>query len=138
MQPARTISIQFHATYEAIRRLGEAITQLLEPEPGIDEGDSYGVQLAAHEICTNIVDHAYQGRPTGLIEARLTLTGPPRRLEIELRDQGAAFDPTAVQSPNLDEPQEGGYGLYLAHALVDQVTYQRQGNQNVWRLVKSL
>lgn len=132
------VRLEFPSTYEDVRALSEAIAVLLAEARDVDPGDSYNVQLAAHEVCTNQVDHAYGGRTDGLIRATLTLAQRPRRLVIELEDTGTPFDPASAVAPDLDEPQEGGYGLFLAHALMDEVTYQRKGDKNRWRLVKQL
>ena len=61
-----------------------------------------------------------------------------RRLTVELSDTGMPFDATAVAPVNLESPQEGGYGLFLAEALMDEVHYERKAGRNIWRLTKRL
>ncbi len=126
------------ATFSAVRAIDAAIVDLLA-EAGADEFTVYNVQLAAHEVCTNIVEHAYAGRDDGTIAARLRLThGRHPAIEIELRDQGQPFDPQSVSAPDLDQPHEGGYGLFLAKTLLDELHYQHDRRGNVWRLRKRL
>lgn len=126
------------ATFRDVRTIDAAIVDLLT-RANIDEATIYNVQLAAHEVCTNIVEHAYAGRDDGSIAVALKLIRAPRPvIEIELRDQGLAFNPDAIPAPNLDEPQEGGYGLFLARALLDVMDYHQDAHGNVWRLSKTL
>lgn len=53
------------------------------------------------------------------------------RLEARVTDQGGGFDPTAVPDPtspeNLKKPC--GRGLFLMRQLLDEVSYNAQGNQ---------
>ena len=132
----KVIRLEFAATHQAVRTLSEAIEALLAGT-GVAADESYNVQLAAHEVCTNQVDHAYQGQDGGSIHATLTLKKRPRCLVVQLEDEGQPFDPASAAAPNLDEPQEGGYGLFLAGALMDEVHYERRGETNCWRLVKN-
>lgn len=126
------------ATFQAVRTVDAAILNLLA-EVGTDEITAYNVQLAVHEVCTNIVEHAYAGREDGIIAVSLKLVQAPIRvIEIELRDQGRAFDPDQIPAPNLEEPQEGGYGLFLARALLDDIRYEQGAAENAWHLRKVL
>jgi anti-sigma regulatory factor (Ser/Thr protein kinase) len=142
---AGTVRVVVPATYADVRTIDAAVIDLLARAGGVDAETCSGVELAVHEIATNIVDHAYAGAPAdrpGRIVATAALTGMQtggrRRLVIELEDTGAPFDPAAVPPVNLDVPQEGGYGLFLAEALLDEVHYTRRASANVWRLVKTL
>jgi serine/threonine-protein kinase RsbW len=98
------------------------------------------MQLAAHEACTNIVGHAYDGAANGneRIIISLSLFPQPRRLEIELHDTGKPFNPEVVPAPSLDQAQVHGYGLFLMRNLMDKVTYKAQSGDNYWCLVKNL
>jgi serine/threonine-protein kinase RsbW len=138
MTETRVLELKLTSTHKAARDLGDAIAAILADSPGVDESLCYNIQLAAHEVCTNIVDHAYNGRHDGLIQVKLTLSHQPPQLTIEFRDRGHSFDPSATPEPDLDEPQEGGYGLFLARALMDDVLYQRLQDENRWHLVKNL
>jgi len=104
---------------------------------------SHNIQLAVHEVCMNIIEHAYANEPGGRIALTLTIEPPlgtqARRLIIELCDTGAhSFDPAAIAAPDLDVPQVGGYGLFLVQNLMDEVQYDPQPNDHRWRLVKYL
>jgi serine/threonine-protein kinase RsbW len=98
----------------------------------------YNVQLAVHEVCANIIEHAYGGQEGGRIVAALTITKAPCSIVIDLLDTGQAFTLERVQAPEPETLQEGGYGLFLVHTLLDEVAYIPATHQNCWRLVKRL
>ncbi|MCR4407576.1 MAG: ATP-binding protein [Anaerolineae bacterium] len=92
--------------------------------PGLSDHEKtvYSVQLAVQEAATNIVEHAYEGRPDGRVKFVLRAHGAC--LEIEISDQGKGFDFDAVPLPTWSEMQEGGYGVFLIKSLVDDVSYR--------------
>lgn len=89
---------------------------------GFDEEAIAEIALAVSEAVSNIVLHAYAGRTDGRIEA--TLTVDDMALTLRLRDYGRKFDPSAYQSPDLDTPAEGGYGIFLMRTVMDEVRYE--------------
>jgi serine/threonine-protein kinase RsbW len=136
---AERIWLDIPATAAYLHLLSESIAELVERVADVPEPTkiTYSLQLAAQEIGANIVRHAYGG-DGGRIIAHLTMEHGPRRLVIELRDCGAAFDPALVAVPNLDEALVHGYGLFLARALLDELHYEAGPSENRWRLVKHL
>ena len=89
------------------------------------------------EIFNNIAIHAYQRRGGGDIELTIWIDESRGQLTVEIRDQGRAFDIEAVARPDLDSLPEGGMGIHIARALLDQVDYE-PGPPNLWRLTKAL
>lgn len=103
------------------------------------EGTRGEFATAVAEIATNIIRHAYAGRPEGTYDLRFLLF--PGRIEARFHDWGGEFrepvqtrgepDPMSLEIP------EGGYGLLLARAMLDALEYDRSGGcENHWRLVK--
>jgi serine/threonine-protein kinase RsbW len=88
---------------------------------GFDEEAVNDIALAVSEAISNIVRHAYEGRADGRIET--TLTVDDTALTLRLRDYGHKFDPDAYQTPDLDTPTEGGYGIFLTRTVMDEVRY---------------
>ena len=140
MEQTAVIELGLPADYRFLNVLGVVIAAMLERIEGLIEPEilSYNMQLVAQEACANIVDHAYADQIDGRIQISLTLEQAPRRLIIELGDTGRSFDPADIPEPNLDEAQVGGYGLFLMHHLLDELTYHSQTDGNHWRLVKNL
>lgn len=129
--------LSINATYQDVRKIDQVLVDLLAGAGDIDETTIHSIELAVHEIATNIVDHAYSEDQAGAIEASLALSGgSQRRLTVELSDAGKPFDAAKVAPVNLESPQESGYGLFLAEALMDEVHYERQAGRNIWRLTK--
>jgi serine/threonine-protein kinase RsbW len=92
------------------------------------------LELALQEACVNSVRHALRDKPGELLS--LDIAFAPERIVISIEDRGAAFDREAASSPDLDQPQEHGYGLFLIEQLVDALAYERVGDTNRWSLTK--
>lgn len=88
-------------------------------EAGFDRRAVYEIGLAVAEALTNIVRHAYGGRTDRLIELELAIDDNALRLDIG--HSGTPYDPETYEPPDLDEPQAGGYGVFLIHSLLDEV-----------------
>jgi len=101
---------------------------------GFDPSVINDLKLVVTEAVTNIIRHAYQGESENLIF--LSLTTDDEKLEMTLRDFGRSFDPDIYQTPNLNEPGEGGYGLFLINSLMDKVRYKTEKQGNTWVFVK--
>ena len=142
MEQADTIKLDLPASHRYLNVLGECINAMLERVEGIADlvTFSYAVQLAVHEACTNIIDHAYEGREGARIQAELRLLGgkAPGQIVIEIRDTGTPFNPLTVPPPNLDEPHEHGYGMYLMHELMDEISFTTDSKGNICRMCKRL
>lgn len=111
----------------------------LDPTSGYDLRHPFDAEFvsAFAEIFNNIAIHAYQRRGGGEVELALSVDTAGAALTLEIRDHGAAFDIGAVASPDLDALPEGGMGIHIARALLDEVDYE-PGPPNLWRLVKRL
>lgn len=122
---------------EFLHLIGSAVDTLFEAVEDVADKAmlAYQVKLAAHETCTNIIEHAYAGR-SGDIHVKISLLAEPRRVVVELKDQGKNFELPNIQTPNLEEVQIRGYGLFLIHQLMDEVQYEPQMGSNHWRLTK--
>jgi len=139
MPPDDVIRLDLPATHKYLNLLGACVGEMLSRLDDVADIEStvYNLQLAVQECCANIVDHAYDGGD-GRIYVTLTLIDEPRRLVVELHDNGRAFEPELVPQPALGEPRVRGYGLFLMRQLLDEVDYLPQPGDNRWRLVKHL
>lgn len=135
-EPVSTDSIQLclPATLKYLNVLSGCIAAVLENEGDLPDRDGlqYMVQLAAHELCANIVQYAYAGQP-GQVTITLAVVAQPYRLEIGTRDAGeGVFNPAAVPDP--DPLAEQGRGLYLMRSLLDELYYQTHTGEG-WQCV---
>jgi serine/threonine-protein kinase RsbW len=111
-----------------------ALCQLRGQPPGVcDE-----LVSAFNEAFNNVVLHAYRGKADGRVEVMLQLDED--RVVIELADRGQGFDLMAVPPPPHPEERlsEGGYGLHIIRSLMSEVSYRRDGERNVLRMVREL
>ncbi|MGB9738488.1 MAG: ATP-binding protein [Chloroflexus aggregans] len=140
LQHSEVIRLDLPARYAYLRLLSETIAEMLRQIGVHNETLVYNVQLAAHEVCTNIVSHAYRHWRDGEGRIRITLTlhSQPPRLEIDLYDTGETFEPESVPQPDLNEAQIHGYGLFLIRHLMDRVSYTSRTDGNHWHLMKHL
>ena len=103
------------------------------------DGTRYNILLALQEMVTNVLRHGYQLDEQKPIEVVFELTDD--QLEVELRDQGPAFDPLAYEAdePDVDMgmPSEpGGYGIRIARMVMDELQYRHEDGWNCLRLTK--
>lgn len=118
------------ARYVGVMRevAGCILEQLHAPQDAV--GD---VQLAVTEACANAVRHA-----VGTAEYSVRLGVDDSSCEIEIIDVGPGFTPDedAGQLLEADEESESGRGLFLIRALVDDLEFTRDGENNKVRLTK--
>lgn len=131
MSKSISIDLNLPAEFKHLNTLSASIAALLERIGDLQEAETVinYVQLAAQEVCTNIVKYAYAGQG-GRIDITFTLTEHSRQLIIETWDSGLnTFHPPTVPDPQTD--QLGGRGLFLIRRLMDEVIYY-SGEGNAW------
>ena len=109
------LTIPARAEYIALCRLaltGIARTRALEEEVVAD------LKLALTEACSNSVRHAYEEGRDGVVEVSYRLAGD--RIEVEVRDDGAGFDPSVLEGAE-QELDEGGLGIAIIRAVTDEL-----------------
>ena len=93
------------------------------------------IQVALDEILSNIVKHGYREH-AGAIALAFSQDG--RDVTVEVVDTAAEFDPrdapAADTTSPLDARRAGGLGVRFAQALVDELAYDRRGEENHLRL----
>jgi serine/threonine-protein kinase RsbW len=116
------------------------VAELLACAPPLEEAEitQYNLWLAAHELCVNIIQHAYDGEP-GEFVVTFSLLDDPLHVEITSQDQGrTAFEYLDWSPPDLTDPPIHGLGIFLMRQLMDSVEYEHTATGSRWRLVKHL
>ncbi|HVS13396.1 MAG TPA: ATP-binding protein [Thermoanaerobaculia bacterium] len=94
--------------------------------------DRFVLNLVVDELATNLLEHS--AAPAGQRAIELRARVHAGRLELELEDDGAAFDPLTIPPPTADQPVRerpiGGLGIHLVRQTVDDIRYQRRGDRN--------
>ncbi|WP_421903665.1 ATP-binding protein [Maridesulfovibrio sp.] len=101
----------------------------------IDEKTGQDIDLAVSEAVSNAIRHSHS---LGESSIALRLISDGKKLIIEVEDSGPGFEFELIQTPDLDTPQEGGYGLFLIKQVMDSVSYERRQGNNVLSMEKQL
>ncbi len=139
----KTVDFLYPAHTDYLSEIAQDIASTCREMPSLpigSRGDDfiYLIELAISEICTNIVKHAYTGKP-GEINGRITLLN--NGVQLDFYDTGISFDPNAVPEPVSDPHNftEGGYGLHIVRQIMDVVSYTNSKEEgNHWHLIKFL
>jgi serine/threonine-protein kinase RsbW len=111
---------------EARRFVGEVLARAAVSPSVQDE-----LIVAVTEACSNVVSHAPGSGPY-----RLTVDVTDDRCLIQVRDNGPGFDPDTIGSVSLD--RNGGRGLLLIRALVDEVRFEQRRPGVTVTMIKKL
>jgi serine/threonine-protein kinase RsbW len=109
------------------RRLLDEVLRRLKVERWLPR-DIFGVHLAMEEALVNAITHGNRGDPRRRLRIRCRVS--PKRIRIEIADEGEGFDPRLVPDPTDPDRLEapGGRGLMLMRAFMNRVEYNERGN----------
>ena len=116
-----TLTIESRA--ECIDDARQWVTQRVRAA-GFGDEPAGEIELALTEALANVIEHAYQGASDERIDVGVVVDGEV--LRVLVRDWGAYFDPASYRGRDLDDPGEGGYGVFLMSQLMDDVTREPQ------------
>lgn len=99
---------------------------------GVPDKALVQLQVALDEIVSNIIKYAWP--EGGSHELTICLTAHRGAVEIEIVDDGQAFDPLTVpppvQPPKGRRPRPGGVGIHITRNLIDGIEYVRADGEN--------
>lgn len=125
------------AVPESLNLLHDLLERVGAECPDVGRDDLAMFETAIIEIAGNVVEH---GCPPGAVVYTFGLEVAADRLVGELSDSGEAFARPDVSAAGAEEPPdvfaEDGRGLFLANAVLDELTYERAGGRNVWHMVR--
>ena len=94
------------------------------------------IGIAVDEIFSNIARYAYQP-DVGGVTVRVCVADD---ITIEFEDNGAAYNPLSVETPDItlsaEERELGGLGIFMVKNIMDAVEYRREGNKNILTIRK--
>ena len=110
-------------------------------QSGLNDRDTYNIQMAVDEAVTNVIEHAYRGRTDGRIDIYCERHG--NDFIVEIQDFGKPFDAARVPTPRTRGPlarrSVGGLGVFFMRKLMDTVEFNSTpGNGNRVRMVKHI
>ena len=122
-----------------ISRLSKFISNIATSR-GLDEDLAMNINLAMEEAVTNSIMYAYPEGIRGEIEVDARVDD--NTIEFTISDNGMEFDPTDRPEPDINAGAEerpiGGLGIFLVKNIMDSVSYIREKDTNILRLIKKL
>jgi serine/threonine-protein kinase RsbW len=130
--------MEFDAEYQHLEAVSEFIQATVQQFwEFADDSTLMAIRLAVHEACANIIEHAY-GEMAGPIQLIATIYPEESTIRLDLYDQGAPADFSALDVLELDEDHRKGCGLFLMHQLMDSINYSFESGTNHWCLIKRI
>ncbi len=126
-----SLSIRIPATTEGLTDGANQTREFLE-SCGVATATAFAIDLTYEELVTNTIKYAYRDQELHWIE--IVVAVDDDLVELEVSDDGEAFDPTAQEPPDTSLPAEerpiGGLGLHLIRNLTDAFSYRREDGCN--------
>jgi len=98
----------------------------------------FDTNLSLDELLTNIISYGYDDNKEHKIFIQIWVED--NELNIEIIDDGQAFNPLTIPEPDLDKSIDerpiGGLGFHLVKKLMERVEYKRKQNKNILLLTK--
>ncbi|MGD8717642.1 MAG: ATP-binding protein [Candidatus Zixiibacteriota bacterium] len=121
---------------EKVRKWAAYIARAL----GFAERAVFEIELSIYEACANVIEHAYSNDPGNYIDVKIAVELD--RLIVTIRDEGGAFQTSELKEKDIariiETEQDGGLGMHIIEACMDEILYRRQGRTNILELVKYL
>lgn len=136
---AHGLRMELKATPEQVMQGCDALRAFGEAQ-GLEENTLYALTLAFEEAGSNIVQHAYGRDAERRFEFSVQRT--KEQVVVEIRDCGEPFNPLSAKPAEIDvHPDDrdiGGLGIHLMQKMMDELSYERRGDENVLKMVKRL
>jgi len=104
---------------------------------GFDKSVAGKVAIATDEAVTNVIKHAYRGKPDKKITLKVEIT--QERLVLKVLHRGEALAKDAIKLPVMEdyikERRRGGLGLYIMNQFMDEVDYMI-GDEHCCKMTK--
>ena len=132
--------IRVPATVESI----EVVTNFIDEQ--LDSIDcplksKMQIAIAIDEIMGNIAHYAY-GEETGDVTVKVLASAENPSIQISFVDGGIPYNPLDSEDPDIslsaEERKIGGLGIFITKNIMDEMTYERDGDFNVLTIKKDL
>lgn len=106
---------------------------------GFSEAECGHISLAVDEALCNVINHGYNRDPDGRIWVSIwPLEEDSGTIRIVIEDLAPQVDPEMIRPRDLDDVRPGGLGVHIIREIMDEVIYERRGDQGMrLTLVKS-
>ena len=127
---ARSVEIVIRNEIAELATLSDGLERI-GAELGVPGKPLMQLQVALDEIASNVIKYGWPDG--GNHELRVRIRGQHGRIEVEIVDDGRAFDPRQAPPSELQPAgrrQPGGLGIHMVKQLVDRLDYKRVGGHN--------
>jgi len=115
---------------EAMERIGV--------EHGLAPKAQFQLQVALDEMVSNVIKYAWPAGGSHLIGVRITVGSG--QVEIEITDDGRAFNPLDTPAPQPpppgNRPRPGGVGVHMVKQFMSKIEYSRTDGRNCLRMIR--
>lgn len=102
----------------------------------ISEKAVFKIDLTLNEIMANIISYAYPNQCDSEIKFKFQYMDS--KIKIDIEDNGIPFNPLARQDvvlpKTLADAPIGGLGIFIIRHYVDDSSYQRKNNKNIFTI----
>ncbi|MBB1198668.1 ATP-binding protein (plasmid) [Curtobacterium flaccumfaciens] len=114
----------------------DAVDDFWQLNSDLGKNERFRFETALLELAGNIIEHT-EGHER--LRCELTLRRTKTTLEAELSDSGTEVAlPFRTMMPQPEDMAESGRGIAMIELLMDDFSYERDHDQNRWRLVMQL
>ena len=131
---SQLLDLSIAADGDAIASVVDVVSEILTRMKVLEE-KRFEVALAVQEALANAVVHGCGNDPSKQVRCQL-LSDPDGRIVIIVTDPGPGFRPELVADPRHADNlhADHGRGVYLIRRLMDEVHFERGGNQiHMWK-----
>ena len=97
--------------------------------------------VAIEEVFVNVAHYAYGGGE-GDVAFAIDFEEVNRKITIQMKDKGVAFDPLNKPDPDItlsaEEREIGGLGIFITKKTMDLVTYAYENGENILTMIKKI
>ncbi len=118
----RTVSIKIASRFDMLEMV-QTVLQQVSAEVGFDEEAAHYMSVAVRESVVNAIKHGNHHDEAKSVAIDFHVH--PKALEVEVRDEGAGFDPDSVPDPVAPENllKAYGRGIFFMRSFMDDVSY---------------
>lgn len=136
---ADRVSLELKNSLSELDALGRSLEQFGKTL-GLAAKTLFQICLAMEELVSNIICYGYKDDAVHWI--KVAISHKNAILIIRVEDDGIPFDPLKAEEPDCKSPIDrrkiGNLGIHLARKVMDDIAYERCGNNNVITLKKNI
>jgi serine/threonine-protein kinase RsbW len=131
----QTITLHFQSQARCLTKV-RTVLRAVTRRAGFSPAAQDDVLMAVVEASTNAILHG--SPPNGEGRISLCIYLGPASLVVDVADEGGGFTPGGLEPPDLEDPAEHGYGLFIIRRVMDSLEVFNSDCGTVVRMTKSL